>query len=76
MYPNEGDDNMFDAQLAAQNDTPSEGVTASINESASNINDVSEALRAMSADNSGGLPERDQRILEFERQWWKFAGAK
>jgi hypothetical protein len=76
MYSNEGDDNMLDAQLAAQNDTPSEGVTASINESASNINDVSEALRAMSADNSGGLPERDQRILEFERQWWKFAGAK
>ena len=22
------------------------------------------------------LSERDQRILEFERQWWKFAGAK
>ena len=21
-------------------------------------------------------PERDQQILEFERQWWKFAGAK
>lgn len=76
MYSNEGDDNMLDTQLAAQNDTPSEGVTASINESASNIIDVSEALRAMSADNSGGLPERDQRILEFERQWWKFAGAK
>ncbi len=30
----------------------------------------------MSPDNSGVLPERDQRILEFERQWWKFAGAK
>ncbi|MFM1917276.1 MAG: hypothetical protein RJB01_791 [Actinomycetota bacterium] len=23
-----------------------------------------------------GLSERDQRILEFERQWWKYAGAK
>lgn len=22
------------------------------------------------------LSQRDQRILEFERQWWKFAGAK
>ena len=22
------------------------------------------------------LSDRDQRILEFERQWWKFAGAK
>ena len=30
----------------------------------------------MSPDNSGVLPERDQRILEFERHWWKFAGAK
>jgi hypothetical protein len=23
-----------------------------------------------------GLSERDQQILEFERQWWKYAGAK
>lgn len=23
-----------------------------------------------------GLSERDARILEFERQWWKYAGAK
>lgn len=23
-----------------------------------------------------GLSERDEEILEFERQWWKFAGAK
>lgn len=23
-----------------------------------------------------GLTERDRRVLEFERQWWKFAGAK
>lgn len=37
---------------------------------------VTEAARAVSPDNSGVLPERDQRILEFERQWWKFAGAK
>lgn len=25
---------------------------------------------------AGGLSERDQNILEFERQWWKYAGAK
>jgi Protein of unknown function (DUF3263) len=25
---------------------------------------------------AAGLSERDQQILEFERQWWKFAGAK
>ncbi len=24
----------------------------------------------------GELSERDQAILEFERQWWKYAGAK
>lgn len=23
-----------------------------------------------------GLTERDRKILEFERQWWKYAGAK
>jgi hypothetical protein len=23
-----------------------------------------------------GLSERDRGILEFERQWWKYAGAK
>jgi len=23
-----------------------------------------------------GLTERDTRILAFERQWWKYAGAK
>ena len=25
---------------------------------------------------SAGLSERDQEILAFERQWWKYAGAK
>jgi Protein of unknown function (DUF3263) len=23
-----------------------------------------------------GLTERDEQILEFERQWWRYAGAK
>jgi Protein of unknown function (DUF3263) len=27
-------------------------------------------------DTSGGLTARDQEILAFERQWWKYAGAK
>jgi hypothetical protein len=27
-------------------------------------------------DESSPLPERDQRILALERQWWKYAGAK
>ncbi|NDU75188.1 DUF3263 domain-containing protein [Actinomadura sp. DSM 109109] len=25
---------------------------------------------------AGGLGDRDRRILAFERQWWKYAGAK
>ncbi|HEY2296521.1 MAG TPA: DUF3263 domain-containing protein [Jatrophihabitans sp.] len=25
---------------------------------------------------SGGLSRRDREILAFERQWWKYAGAK
>ena len=24
----------------------------------------------------GQLDDRDQRVLELERQWWKYAGAK
>jgi len=28
------------------------------------------------AEQTAGLGERDARILEFERQWWKYAGAK
>jgi len=27
-------------------------------------------------DASASLSDRDRRILEFERQWWKYAGAK
>jgi hypothetical protein len=27
-------------------------------------------------DESGGLTRRDREILAFERQWWKYAGAK
>ena len=29
-----------------------------------------------SRDTATGLGERDREILEFERQWWKYAGAK
>jgi hypothetical protein len=27
-------------------------------------------------DGDGGLARRDREILAFERQWWKYAGAK
>ena len=28
------------------------------------------------SDAASALTERDRRVLEFERQWWKYAGAK
>jgi hypothetical protein len=31
---------------------------------------------AEQADLIGGLTRRDREILTFERQWWKYAGAK
>jgi hypothetical protein len=27
-------------------------------------------------DEAAGMSERDREILNFERQWWKYAGAK
>ena len=34
------------------------------------------AMRVLEAADEVGLSERDQQILGFERQWWKYAGAK
>jgi len=34
------------------------------------------ALPNGDVNNTPGLSERDQDILAFERQWWKYAGAK
>ncbi|MBX9245792.1 DUF3263 domain-containing protein [Actinotalea ferrariae] len=34
------------------------------------------ADRAPARTGAGQLSERDQQILAFERQWWKYAGAK
>ena len=39
--------------------------------------DAANAVRpAASNDELPGLSQRDREILAFERQWWKFAGAK
>jgi hypothetical protein len=40
--------------------------------------DAANVINGAPANDSGQgvLSERDQRILEFERQWWKYAGAK
>jgi hypothetical protein len=34
------------------------------------------AALAQVAAPAAGLSERDQQIIGFERQWWKYAGAK
>ena len=34
------------------------------------------AALAPAAPAAPGLSERDQEIIAFERQWWKYAGAK
>jgi len=38
--------------------------------------DAANALRATEAGQAARLDARDQEILAFERQWWKYAGAK
>ena len=35
-----------------------------------------DAAAQPSRETAAGLGERDREILEFERQWWKYAGAK
>ncbi|HEY0168293.1 MAG TPA: DUF3263 domain-containing protein [Jatrophihabitans sp.] len=34
------------------------------------------AAEGLDAGEAGGLNRRDREILAFERQWWKYAGAK
>ncbi|QCX28465.1 DUF3263 domain-containing protein [Nocardioides jishulii] len=38
--------------------------------------DAANALKGNGAEQAAGLSERDRDILEFERHWWKYAGAK
>jgi Protein of unknown function (DUF3263) len=35
-----------------------------------------DAAAQPSRESAAGLGDRDREILEFERQWWKYAGAK
>lgn len=37
---------------------------------------MGEAARTVEASVADELSERDAQILRFERQWWKYAGAK
>lgn len=34
------------------------------------------AAAKIGEENPAGLTERDRQILDFERQWWKYPGAK
>jgi hypothetical protein len=38
--------------------------------------DAANSYRPISQDATAALSARDQEILAFERQWWKYAGAK
>src|SRR5690348_7088463 len=38
--------------------------------------DAANAFRSPGADEGAVLGEREHEILAFERQWWKYAGAK
>jgi Protein of unknown function (DUF3263) len=38
--------------------------------------DAANALHGHDAEETPSLSDRDRDILEFERQWWKYAGAK
>jgi hypothetical protein len=42
------------------------------------VNVMSAGARLTDEESAGlpGLSDRDSKILEFERQWWKYAGAK
>lgn len=38
--------------------------------------DMESLVSTDAAREPAGLSDRDRQILEFERQWWKYAGAK
>jgi hypothetical protein len=37
---------------------------------------VRDDAEELPGENDDGLAERDRELLRFERQWWKYAGAK
>jgi hypothetical protein len=38
--------------------------------------DIANAVTPDTSSATGALSERDREVLDFERQWWKYAGAK
>ena len=37
---------------------------------------TAERVGSAGAERTGELTERDEQVMAFERQWWKYAGAK
>jgi Protein of unknown function (DUF3263) len=57
--------------------TPYDGAQAQdVNVEAEDSRMVDAAREPVGDEAGAGLSDRDRRILEFERQWWKYAGAK
>ena len=52
------------------------GNTAPEQAKGSNRMDAAETVNHDNHVDGPSLSERDREILEFERQWWKYAGAK
>jgi hypothetical protein len=38
--------------------------------------DIANAVTPDTSPATGALSQRDREVLDFERQWWKYAGAK
>jgi hypothetical protein len=54
-------------------DSPEDGVPS---DSSVETAKVEESVEALRVEVTTTLSDRDRHILEFERQWWKYAGAK
>lgn len=57
-------------------DQPENQATDPLNEGLTKKEHRMDAARLDHEAAGEGLSERDRQILEFERQWWKYAGAK
>jgi hypothetical protein len=52
------------------------GPASAANDAAAAGGDFQASADASTAVDGDGLSRRDREILAFERQWWKYAGAK
>jgi hypothetical protein len=59
-----------------QSTSPPEDAMDAATLTGSSTQETPENAAPHAADDAAGLSERDQQVLAFERQWWKYAGAK